>query len=103
MSITIGGYSFNGPYSSTGSLEDRSGVYAILDKRSDSYYLLDVGESAMVKSRVEGHDRKNCWQRNSKGTITCAVKYTPGLQQVGRMQIEQDIRSKINNIPCGKR
>lgn len=102
MSINIGGYSFSGPYSSTESLEDRSGVYAILDTCSGKNYLLDVGESVEVQSRVENHDRKSCWDRNKKGTITYAVHYTPGLHQAGRMKIEQDIRSQYK-IPCGKR
>ena len=43
-----------------------------------------------------------CLLYTSKGTITYAVHYTPGLHQAGRMKIEQDIRSQYK-IPCGKR
>jgi hypothetical protein len=103
MPITIAGYSFAGPYSSTNSLEDRSGVYAILCKKDNgNYSLVDVGESATVKSRVETHDRKACWSRNCNSLLTVAVLYTPHLQQSGRLDIEQKIRAQYN-LPCGDR
>lgn len=107
MSIVIEGdskkYTFNGPYSSNHSLEDRSGVYAIISARNSNNYLVDVGESSEVKSRVENHDRKNCWNRNlNGGTLKYAVLYTPNLRQEGRRAIEDDIRDH-NNLPCGER
>lgn len=102
MSITIGKYSFEGPYRSPGSLQDRSGVYAILDQRADGTYVLDVGEPAQVKTGVETHDRTSCWQRHRKGTLMVAVLYTPNLQQAGRSAIEQEIRQEYDP-PCGER
>jgi len=102
MSIKIDKYDFEGPYSDTSSLEDRSGVYVILDYRDDGkHYVLDVGESAQVRTRVENHDRKDCWDLNREGNLRFAVHYTPGLQQAGRMAIEQEIRDKYNP-PCGQ-
>ena len=101
MTITIGKYTFEGPYTSTDPLEDKSGVYAIHCKKDDEYYLKDVGESAKVKERVENHDRKDCWEKNCTGTLTYAVKYTPNLQQEGRKKIEKEIRDQYNP-PCGK-
>ena len=98
MSILINGYSFDGPYSSTYSLEDRSGVYVILCNSR----LIDVGESAGVRNRIENHDRKDCWERNCSGNISFAVHYTPNLQQSGRMEIEQEIRRSHRDIPCGE-
>ena len=104
MGIKIGQWTFEGPYqlTETWRLQDRSGVYAILCRRADSYYVVDVGESAQVKTRIETHDRKDCWQRNCKGTLMAAVYYTPRLQQAGRMQIEQEIRQQYQ-LPCGER
>jgi hypothetical protein len=101
--ITIGRYRFEGPYPSTAYLADRAGVYAILALRGGTYYVIDIGESATVKSRVETHDRKICWQRNAgQGVLYVAVLYTPGLAQVGRVQIEQELRMQYNP-PCGTR
>jgi len=102
LTVTIAGYTFNGPYSSTGSIKDKSGVYAVLCKKDNKYFVVDVGESSTPKSRLDKHDRKGCWKREcTNGTIHYAIKYTPNLQQAGRMKVEQDIRAKIN-VPCGK-
>jgi hypothetical protein len=102
MSIEIAGYKFAGSYNSTSSLEDRSGVYAVLIPTDATHYqVIDVGESATVKTRVENHDRKPCWQRRANsGGLRYAVYYTPGLQQAGRQAIEQKVRQQ-HRPPCG--
>lgn len=104
MSITLAGYEFSGPYSSTASLEDRSGVYAILTPTAaNRYKVIDVGESAMVKRRVENHERESCWRRNANsGGICYAVYYTPGQPQTGRQIVEQKVRQEYRP-PCGDR
>jgi hypothetical protein len=102
MAITVGNYSFEGPYTSTDKLEDRSGVYAIHCKVEDKYYLIDIGESSEVKTRIENHDRRDCWTKNCKGTLTVSVYYTPNLQQPGRKLVEQELR-KLYNPVCGER
>ena len=101
MTIKVGEHTFDGPYMSTDKIEDRSGVYAVHCLKHDKYYLKDIGESAIVKSRLDNHDRKDCWNRNCQGTLTYSVYYTPSLQQSVRMEIEQRIRSHYD-IPCGK-
>jgi hypothetical protein len=102
MSITIGRYTFEGPYTNTADLQDRSGVYAIHDQRNGTYHLVDVGESAQVKTRVENHDRRPCWNGNNRGVLTVSALYTPNLQQASRMAIEQELRRQFNP-PCGDR
>lgn len=102
MTITIGNYTFEGPYSNFASLLDRSGIYVILCLKDGKRLVIDVGESATVKSRVEGHDRAPCWRKHCAGTLEVAVYYTPNTQQPGRMQIEQELR-KLYQPPCGDR
>ena len=102
MSITIGKCAFDGPFTSTDLLEDRSGVYATICEKGNEFYLIDVGESATVKTRVETHDRKSCWMENCQGNLVFAVYYTPNLQQSGRMTVEQEIRGQYQGICCGK-
>jgi hypothetical protein len=101
MSIIVGNYSFEGPYTSTEKLENKSGIYAIHCLIDGKYYLIDVGESSEVRNRIENHDRRECWIKNCKGTLTVSVYYTPGLQQTGRMNIEQTLRQQFQPI-CGK-
>ncbi|GAB6166183.1 hypothetical protein JCM19992_21830 [Thermostilla marina] len=102
MSIRIGQYTFEGPYSNTAQLDDRAGVYAILCSHDGKYDVVDVGESAQIRTRVENHDRKDCWQWNCAGTLMVAAYYTPHLQSAGRVSIEQEIRARYNP-PCGER
>jgi hypothetical protein len=103
MSILIGRWEFEGPYRSAEILKDRSGVYTILDqRRNGEYYVVDVGESKAVKTRIESHDRANCWTRNLQGNLTVAVLYTPNLQQFDRRAIEQELRSQYTPV-CGIR
>jgi len=65
MAIRIGAYSFDGPYASTAQLVDRAGVHVILTLSwANQYQVVDVGESATVRSRIENHDRKSCWKSN---------------------------------------
>ena len=103
MAIRIGSYTFEGPYSNTSTLQDRAGLYAILTLTgTGNYEVVDIGESATVKSRVESHDRAPCWQRNAKQGLYYAVLYTPHLQDAGRRNIEQALRD-LYAPACGVR
>ncbi|NEP10108.1 MAG: GIY-YIG nuclease family protein [Symploca sp. SIO2C1] len=98
--MVIEGYQFQGPYDKTGFLQERSGVYVILDLRRDGNYVIDVGESEALKTRIENHNRKNCWRRNEQGTLAVAVHYTPQFPKSLRRAIEQKIRSQYVPV-CG--
>ncbi len=101
MSLRVGEYTFEGPYTSTESLRDSSGVYLVLCNSGEKYHPIDVGESERVRSRVENHDRKPCWSRNCSSTLVVAVLYTPDKDEAGRRRIEQEIRG-MYNFPCGE-
>ena len=101
--INISDRNFGEMYSNFDKFENKSGVYAVLDRRKNGkLYLVDVGESGEVKNRLLKHDRKKCWKDETKGEMLFAVYYTPNLKQEGRMKIEQKIRNKYDYIPCGK-
>ena len=102
--ITIADRDFDGPYRTIDELRDAAGVYVILDYRANesSPYVLDVGESGLVKTRIENHDRVSCWNQHSRGTIYCAVLYTGTLPRRQRLNLELIIRQRYNP-PCGDR
>ena len=102
MSITIGKYNFEGPYTNTANLKDQGGVYTILCQNNGKYNTVDVGESATVKSRVDNHDRKSGWKTNCFISLAVAVLYTPSVSAEGRRQIEREIRNQYN-FPCGEK
>lgn len=87
--IDVGGNSFDGPHPSPDDLADVSGVYTIHDNRNGNYRLIDVGESHEIKSRVSDHERSDCWDRESTGTLTYSALYVD--EQV-RVSIGDKIR-----------
>lgn len=101
--ITIMNYKFDGPYTNTKDIREASGIYVILDRRADGqWYILDVGESSGLQSRIINHDRKECWIRNKQGVIGAAILYTPTFSYDQRRQLESSIRNNFT-CPCGER
>ena len=92
MTIKLGKYSFAGPSESIDEIKDRSGIYAIVCKKDNEFFLLDIGESPKLRTRIENHDKKDCWVKNCKGQLTIYVHYTPFFKQKRRKFIEQEIR-----------
>ena len=101
MAITIGKYNFEGPFTSTNDLRKQSGVYAILGRNTDSetWKVVDVGESGDVQERVASHDRADCWKRQGYRLLTVAAYYCG---ERDRTRIEQELRAQYNP-PCGDR
>jgi len=101
MTIAIGNYNFEGPYENTSSLKNQSGVYVVLGRNlsSQSWNIVDIGESAMVKDRIENHDREDCWKKQGYGTLAVAVYYC---NEARRMTVEKALRQQYNP-PCGER
>jgi hypothetical protein len=100
MAIQIGNYNFEGPFSSLEGLRNISGVYAILGSNAPQQYaVLDIGESATLKNRVSGHDRKDEWRQSGYRTLLAAALYTDAHS---RMRIEAELRASYNP-PCGVR
>lgn len=99
--MQIGRYNVEGPFSSEDSLKDISGVYAILGRNSknENWTVVDVGESAKVKTRISNHDRKSCWKKQNFSILNVAVLYT---NKITREQIEIEWRNEYNP-PCGDR
>jgi len=98
MSITVGDYSFDGPFSDPASLKDQSGVYVIHDCRQGKYYVIDVGETKEVQSRVSNHKRSSCWNEKSSGTLTYSGLY---VNETERMKIEKQLREQYDPA-CGE-
>ncbi len=101
MSITIGNYSFEGPFGNTADLRNNSGVYVILSRptNTDRYTVIDIGEAGWIRDRVANHDRRDQWARNSHGTLAVAVLYCDA---AARMRIERELRAQFKPV-CGVR
>ena len=103
MAFRIGGRNFTGPSPSKARIKNRSGVYAVLTKvGKGKFKVLDIGESAKVRTRLNSHDRSDCWSDNAQGKLYYAVHYTPYAQRSGRRRVEQPLRAKYDPT-CGVR
>ncbi len=97
----IAGYDFAGAYQTTAGLRDSAGIYVILDyRRNGKWYFLDVGESSTIKTRIDSHERRSCWEQNRQGTVQIAVRYTPTWSAAQRRLVESTIRGE-HRFPCG--
>lgn len=92
---------FQGPFAYTSQLLDQSGVYAITTPlRDGSHFVLDIGESHKVRTRIANHDRAGQWNlAANNGPIYCSVLYC---NELTRMQLEDHLRDSFNP-PCGIR
>lgn len=99
MSIQVGNYHAEGPFSNTASLQARSGVYVILGRlhQATNWNVVDVGESGDLRERVTNHDRTMCWRGQGHSELAVAAIYA---DQPNRMQIERELRLEYNP-PCG--
>ena len=101
MTIMIGNYSFEGSFTDAASLKNQSGVYAVLGRngQADRWSVLDIGESAKVRDRVENHDRGDSWRRQGFAALAVAGHYCDANS---RTRIESELRTQYNP-PCGER
>lgn len=99
MTIQIGGYNFDGPYSNSQTLQARSGVYVVLGINGpQQYWVIDVGESRDVQNRLACHDREPWWRRQGSALFYAALY----CDETHRMLVEQNLRRQYDP-PCGHR
>lgn len=95
--VTISGYQFEGGFPlETTKFNEIACVYAIYT--NDIW--LDIGETDKLRSRLIGHERKDCWKRNANGKIIYLAAFQESNQQK-RISIEAYLRSTLNPT-CGE-
>ena len=91
--ITLARHSFEGPYSVTGLLRHKPGVWAVLDDRN--LPPVDAGQADDVQAVVEAHPRHACWRRHCH-QLAYAAFYAPREEQ--RQAIERDLRQEYQLV-----
>lgn len=102
LSVHVRGglYQFDGPHPNTAAVADRSGVYVISTVQPDgTHKVLDAGESATLKARLDTHDRAHQWRRHQLSGLFASVYYC---DEANRMLVERAIRD-FHSPPCGIR
>lgn len=98
--MPIANYPFKGLYRSADKIEERAGVFVVVCKFEDSYYLLDVDHSEDVNGAIRSHGRRGCWERHRRGPIIYSIMYTDKMSAKERAEIEEKIRGRYRSIPC---
>jgi len=104
--VPIGGKNFVCVSLSEAEFADMAAVYVILCvAQNSSWTVLDVGQSGQLGSRIDDHDRKECWTRNcTNKNIWVCVYRMPSSQDTrqDRERFETELRSQYP-VSCGKR
>jgi hypothetical protein len=103
MSFKVAGYSFMGAYpiDEVADVKDWPGLYAVLCRRNNKHFLVDVGETNNLRSELEESGRREMWEENCSGDLVVVVKYTMEMHQAERSRMEHKIRRR-HNPPCRK-
>lgn len=99
--IPIAQYPFEGPHRSVKKIENIPGLFAVICKFVDTFYLLDVDYSDDVKKAILDHERRACWEKYRRGNIRYAVLYEQNFPSEAEEEIEKKIRHRYKKIPCG--
>ena len=93
-------YEFEGPFQTVESLEDESGVYAVLCVYADKIDLVDVGQSSRVRTCVKNCERKECWKQNCPGVLKYAIYYEGNGTEHLAFDVVKDVKANYYLI-CG--
>ncbi len=107
VTLTISGHSFYCVPLAQADFSDLAAVYVILCVKPDkSWTVLDVGQTGVLGSRIDSHDRRECWTKNcaTKNIWVCvysmpSTKYSPQ----DRRDLEAEMRKQHSYAPCGQR
>lgn len=102
MSIKIANYEFDGPYQSLDKIKNQPGLYAIILQTEKNNFLLDLGESENIKSKIESHERKNLWEKYAtQGNLVYSTCYVEDDNKKEREKIIDEI-NKVYRTPFNK-
>jgi len=101
---------FNLPFQCVKLIEadfsDVAAIYVILCvETAEKWSVLDVGESGQVGSRINDHDRSDCWSKNcpNKNIWVCIYK-TPTAQYTSQQRRDLENKIRSHYMPtCGDR
>lgn len=107
LDVKLGGFDFEGPYTSADEIREEAGVYVVLSLRPERSPVLDVGESGWnwprgqgMRSRLKSHERRSCWEEHrGDGYIAFVVLYEPDGDR--RLKVEKALR-RSHHPPCGR-
>lgn len=91
MSILIGKHEFDGPFNDVDSLEEKEGLYVVLNYKDEQYELIHVAHAENIRERIQLLP-----STKPNGTVVFAALYTPRFGSRERNNLVEDIESDID-------
>ncbi|MDQ5936489.1 MAG: hypothetical protein QG574_3825 [Cyanobacteriota bacterium erpe_2018_sw_21hr_WHONDRS-SW48-000092_B_bin.40] len=92
MSILIGKHEFDGPFNDVDSLEEREGLYVVLNFKDEQYELIHVAQADNIRERIQLLP-----SAKPDGKVLFAALYTPRFGKRERTIMVEDIESDIDS------
>jgi hypothetical protein len=107
VAVPIGGRSFSCSSLAQADFANIAAIYVILCVKPDkSWKVLDVGQTGELGSRIDSHDRRECWVKNceTKNIWVCVYHMPSGTYSPeDRRALEAALRRQYSPVPCGQR
>jgi hypothetical protein len=105
--IKIGEYSFTFVRLAETDFTDVAAVYVVICVLGEkgNYGVIDVGQTGEVGTRINSHEREECWKREcSTGNIWVCVHTMPSVRYTkdDRLHLERDLRERYKH-KCGEK
>lgn len=94
MTILIGQYEFDGPFTEVADLQEKQGVYAVLHFEDDLYELIHISQADNIRNSIE--ISPSAYTQNV-GEVLIAVLYTSDYGTRERHAIVEDIQLEFDN------
>lgn len=99
--VTVAGYEFSGPFTSTKYLEPSPGVFVVLDIAADnSWTVLDVDVLENIRREFGKHKRWGDWMKAARGRVAVGDLCSPFSTADERQALADRIRRRYRP-PCG--
>ena len=92
MPILIGKHEFDGPFHDVDSLEEKEGLYVVLNYKDEQYELIHVAQAENIRERIQLLP-----SAKPDGTVLFAALYTPKFGKRERNILVEDIENDIDS------
>ena len=101
MTVLIGSWEFEGPFTQSRDLLHEPGIYAILSCTDNEYELLEIDETESVRATLEKHDRYPLGKPTSATNVAAAVYYCADLTAALREGLIEEVLKEFNaEVAC---
>ena len=83
-------------------IPDTSGVYVLLCSRQNQSKVIDIGMSSNLRTRIQTHDREDCWNAHCSGTLYVCIREMINSKEEQIRELEEELRETYEP-PCGER